>query len=387
MPFLEEGLAAVADDDVELRARLLARLSGALRDEHSRVHRDRVSSEAVELARHTGELSALAYALDGRAAAINAPDTIDECLVLGTELCEVASRIGDGERVVYGHIHRFIAELNLGRVAEAEADLAAASIIADELRQPTLRWQVGGGKAMVALAVGNFAESEDLIARALTFGERAHDWLAVPVYSLQLYALCDFRGEDLGPFEKKIEGLADQYPARPMLLCALAHLQARLMRYEDARTTLDQLAADEFSALPFDMEWLFATSLLAETCAILGAREPATTLLELMRPWDALNVMDMAEGIRGSTARYLGLLATTTERFDEAESHFERALEMNERMGARPWLAHTREDYGRMLIANGDEARGRSLVEQAVATYRDLGMDGPLARAAAVTEV
>ena len=174
VPFLEEGLAAVAGDDVELRARLLARLSGALRDEHSRVRRDRVSSEAVELARHTGELSALAYALDGRAAAINAPDTIDECLVLGTELCEVASRIGDGERVVYGHIHRFIAELNLGRVAEAEADLAAASIIADELRQPTLRWQVGGGKAMVALAVGNFAESEDLIARALTFGERAH---------------------------------------------------------------------------------------------------------------------------------------------------------------------------------------------------------------------
>ena len=123
VPFLEEGLAAVAGDDVELRARLLARLSGALRDEHSRVRRDRVSSEAVELARHTGELSALAYALDGRAAAINAPDTIDECLVLGTELCEVASRIGDGERVVYGHIHRFIAELNLGRVAEAEADL------------------------------------------------------------------------------------------------------------------------------------------------------------------------------------------------------------------------------------------------------------------------
>ncbi len=387
VPFLEEGLAAVADDDIELRARLLARLSGALRDEHSRVRRDRVSSEAVELARHTGELSALAYALDGRAAAINAPDTIDECLVLGTELCEVASRIGDGERVVYGHIHRFIAELNLGRVAEAEADLAAASIIADELRQPTLRWQVGGGKAMIALAVGNFAESEDLIARALTFGERAHDWLAVPVYSLQLYALCDFRGEDLGPFEKKIEGLAAQYPARPMLLCALAHLQARLMRYEDARTILDRLAADEFSALPFDMEWLFATSLLAETCAILGAREPATTLLELMRPWDALNVMDMAEGIRGSTARYLGLLATTAERFDEAESHFERALEMNERMGARPWLAHTQEDYGRMLTENGDEARGRLLAEQAVAAYRDLGMDGPLARAAAVTEV
>ncbi len=86
-------------------------------------------------------------------------------------------------------------------------------------------------------------------------------------------------------------------------------------------------------------------------------------------------------------SRDLGLLASLLERFDDSERHFEDALAMNERMGLRPWLAHTQEDYGRMLIENGDEARGRSLVDQAVATYRDLGMDGPLARAAAVTEV
>ena len=41
VPLLEEGLAALAEEDVELRARLLARLAGALRDEHSRDRRDR----------------------------------------------------------------------------------------------------------------------------------------------------------------------------------------------------------------------------------------------------------------------------------------------------------------------------------------------------------
>src|SRR5207245_11084241 len=66
VPLLEEGLAALGDEDVELRVRLLARLSGALRDEPSRDRRERLSREAVELARRTGNQSALAHALDGR---------------------------------------------------------------------------------------------------------------------------------------------------------------------------------------------------------------------------------------------------------------------------------------------------------------------------------
>ena len=47
VPLLEEGLVALADEDVALRVRLLARLAGALRDEPSRDRRDRLSREAV----------------------------------------------------------------------------------------------------------------------------------------------------------------------------------------------------------------------------------------------------------------------------------------------------------------------------------------------------
>jgi DNA-binding SARP family transcriptional activator len=54
VPLLEEGLEAVPAESVELRARLLARLAGALRDEHSRERRAALSAEAVELARRTG---------------------------------------------------------------------------------------------------------------------------------------------------------------------------------------------------------------------------------------------------------------------------------------------------------------------------------------------
>ena len=130
---LEEGLAALSKQDVELRARLLARLAGALRDEHSRQRRDNLSREAVELARRTGDSAALAYALAGRAHAIIAPDTVAECLALASELCDVAARSGDSERLVAGHMLRIMAHLIVGDVREAAADLAAASRAADEL--------------------------------------------------------------------------------------------------------------------------------------------------------------------------------------------------------------------------------------------------------------
>ena len=50
---------------------------------------------------------------------------------------------------------------------------------------------------------------------------------------------------------------------------------------------------------------------------------------------------------------------------------------MNERMGARPWLAKTQHDYAQMLLARddaGDRTRALKLMGYADATYRELGM-------------
>ena len=50
---------------------------------------------------------------------------------------------------------------------------------------------------------------------------------------------------------------------------------------------------------------------------------------------------------------------------------------MNARMGARPWVAHTQHDYAQMLLDReeaGDRARGTEWIGQALATYRELGM-------------
>jgi DNA-binding SARP family transcriptional activator len=379
VPLLEEGLAALAEDDFELRARLLARLAGALRDEPSRDRRDALSGEAVELARRTGDAAALAYALDGRASAIVAPDTVAECLALGSELCEVAERCGDRERVIAGHSHRHIAQMQVGDVRAAELELDAMIAIADELKQPARLWQAWGARAMLTIAAGRLDEGEELSSRALALGERAQRDAAIPVYQLQRYTLCEFRGT-LDAVEPAIRDLIADHPARAVFRCAHALLLARLGRLPETGRALEELAHDDFSALPFDQEWLFGMSLLAETAGSLGDAGSAGVVHRLLEPWAALNVVDVGEGMRGSVARYLGIAATTMRRWDEAERHFERAAAMNARMGARPWLAYTRDDHARMLLARerpGDRERARRLLDEAHAGYREIGMRPP----------
>jgi DNA-binding CsgD family transcriptional regulator len=79
----------------------------------------------------------------------------------------------------------------------------------------------------------------------------------------------------------------------------------------------------------------------------------------------------------GAAARYLGLLATTIGRWEDAWQHFEDALAMNARMRAWPWLAHTQHEYATMLLARGQpdaHAPAEALLHQALLTARELGM-------------
>jgi tetratricopeptide (TPR) repeat protein len=76
------------------------------------------------------------------------------------------------------------------------------------------------------------------------------------------------------------------------------------------------------------------------------------------------------------------------ERWDEAETHFGEALDVNQRVGARPWLAHSQEDYARMLLARSkpaDRNMALRLLDDACASYRELGMDAWARRASVVT--
>jgi tetratricopeptide (TPR) repeat protein len=377
-PLLERALAALGDEESTLRVKLLARLAGGpLRDASFPPERKAaLSREALETARQMGDRGTLAYALDGYIAANHSPAYTPEQVRLGTELIELAIEAGDLERAVEGYEHRLGGLIELGEMRRAKADLAAMAELAQELRQPSQVWFVAALQAHLALLEGRFGEAEELIERARSLGERAQSWNAAVAFGLQRYLLRREQGR-LAEMEGLVRRAAHDYPTYGIWRCVLAQMAVELGHEAEARETLEVLARDDFAALPFDEMWLASTGLLAETAGSLVDARAAAPLYERMLPFHDRVAVAYSELSTGSVARYLGLLATTLEQWDDAVRHFEHAIDVNRRVGARPWLAHTQDDYARMLRAramSGDRENALELRAEALATYRELGM-------------
>lgn len=112
-------------------------------------------------------------------------------------------------------------------------------------------------------------------------------------------------------------------------------------------------------------------------CATLGGVEWAGILYPQLAPYAGLFPTAALGTPALVVAHSLGLLATTLGRFDEAEAHFAAAEVVHQSIGAPTWLARTRLEWARMLLARrqpGDAERARDSLGQALATARQLGL-------------
>lgn len=299
---------------------------------------------------------------------------------------QIASAIGDGERLFQGHHYRLAILLERGDIPAVRVQLEANARLAEQLRQPAQRWYVRATMAILHLFEGRFSDAEALINEAFEAGRQAESMHAVGVVRLQQYALRREQAR-LAELEEVLRGSVEEYAFWPWMRCALLHLYVELGRRADARSLLESIAAQDFADLPWDNDWLMGMSLLSEAVAHLRDTDRASRLYELLAPYSERNGYGHPEFCTGSISRPLGVLAGMLGRHDEAERHFEEALEMNERMGARPWVAHTQHDYAAMLLSRGkvgDVQRAGSLLAAAHDTARALGMTALERRLAAL---
>jgi tetratricopeptide (TPR) repeat protein len=183
--------------------------------------------------------------------------------------------------------------------------------------------------------------------------------------------------------EEGVRAAVVEFAWYPLHRAALVLLLIDLGREIEAREQFATLAAGEFRALYRDNEWLLGMSLASEACALLGEEAAAETLYEQLVPFAGRHAIGQVEGSMGAVDRYLGLLARTMGRSDEAEGHLTEAIRLNERMGARPWVAHTQHDLASVLRqrnAAGDHRRAAELEQAALQTARSLGMTALAAR-------
>jgi DNA-binding SARP family transcriptional activator len=370
---LEEALDALGERVTTWRARVLARLAGALRDELDPARRVHLGELAVSVAREAGDPAALAYALNGLSAGMQALPDFERRLAIAAELQRVASQVDDKEALYDVHIAESLVYFELGNHAAVREATAAMHTLADELRQPAQRWATAAMDALLSLHEGRLDDADALIERALVLGQRAQRREAAAGYALQLYALRREQGRAGETFELLATAARDT-PARPLFRCALACLAADLGHEAEARRHFEELAAGEFAIVPRDQEWLLTATLLAQTCLALHDTARAGQLYRLLMPFADRVASDVHEGSAGAVARTLGLLAAALGLEDEARAHLEAAIAINEKTEAVAWAAHARADLAELLTRRGAATEAAQLLDAASSTARRLHM-------------
>src|SRR5437588_2848281 len=375
---LEEALEVLPEEDSPMRARLLAS-HGVVLYFKSRMQSDELTREGVAMARRLEDPATLAYALAARHFAVFEPEWLEERLELARELIAVAQEAGEQDLAVEGRGHLIVDLLESGDVRGADKAIDEYARRAEELRRPTYRRMVAIRRAMRALMSGRLDEVEPILEReSIAGGWYELDPNIVQGSAVVVYELRRHQGR-LEELAGAMESLADQYPAVPAWRCALSLLYVSLGREDDARRELERVAVDGFAPIRGDANRLVGYSMLAQVLARLGDRELGTELYKLLLPYESFNVVVGAGwACEGSAAQSLGELAAALGRYEDAERHFEKALEMNVGLEAPPLVAETRMRYAAMLADRdgaGDRERASELIADALDVAQELGMD------------
>lgn len=133
-----------------------------------------------------------------------------------------------------------------------------------------------------------------------------------------------------GHCEARVAGLGP--PCAVTVHASLAAVDA--LDLDIGRVALDALAVDGYEIIPWNWGRPLMLRQVAELCGHVGTAEQATSLHELLAPYDGqILVAYNGTSIEGAAARGLGQLETVLERYDEAETHFETAIALEGGIG------------------------------------------------------
>jgi predicted ATPase/DNA-binding SARP family transcriptional activator len=387
---LRAALQALDESDSAIRASLLVQLAIELVCQHDWRQRTALSDAALAMARRVGHPPTLARVLIQRAAAQWNPRTLADRNATLLEAWQLAD--GAGHRLLAAHAAHLgsHAGLEAGDLARTELMLEALGKLVAQLGQPIIEWYHAIERAKLCVVVSSPKEAERLAVAAYEIGRRAGQPDATVWFLGHLFAARFLEGT-LDAGEPDLQRLFEQPGSAPivgpeltpsrsiplMITAAMSAMLCEVGRIEDGRRHFEELMA-QLEDLPLDFSTLAILVHAAIACAHLGDARRAEQLHALLEPYDGQFVSTGASWF-GAVAHHLALLCTTIGRLDAADAHFAAAQRAYERLGADAWLSRCRLDWAVAVLAREggpghDPRRAQALLDQVLASARDLGM-------------
>lgn len=373
---LREALEQLGGGDLALRARVLSRLATELYWAKPAVDTNSLSAEAVDLARRSGDASALGYTLIGRLHCIAAPEFVAERERIVEEVLALAA--GGGELAMNGYLWRLGNLQQLGRMDEARACGDALMKAVDASRQPGDLWLGAAVRAQRALVEGRLEEAESAIEPILMQSRRKANAEQAAV------ALTFLVRRDQGRQAEFTDGMRSFAYAAPdarVWRAALSMLYAESGALAEARAELEALAGDGLDLVHRDNGWSLAMACLAVTCSACGSAAHAAELSRILEPYDGENVVGGPFCFLGPVSYYLGILAHTEGRAADAACHLDAALAAARGARARPSIARILVAQARVLRGSGEDDAASALLNEAAALAAEIGLEGVAADA------
>lgn len=353
---LVETATREAHDD-SMKARLLARLARELLgDPTAAERRRRLADEALDLARQVGDKRVLAEVLDARLGALWDPSSAEDRLATGTEIVDLARSAGDQGRERHGLFWRFVALMELGRVAEAEAALAEFERLAELSGDTAASAMAVARRSMLAVVRGRLHEASQLADQFLALGRRC----GLPDTEAVTGTLKGMIIKERGDRDAAAVGVellmayARKYPGHFHETTAAAIL-AWLGRISEASLELERCLPRLLTGS--GPRWLGAMADLAVVATFAEDKEAAVPIRAALLPYQArLGVFGGAVMCLEPVSHFLGMLELTLGMAEEAVSHFQDAVRMEQTIGALPHQARSLWWLSRALEARGSTA-------------------------------
>jgi DNA-binding NarL/FixJ family response regulator len=383
---IEEALSNLPDDEMVIRADVLAYRAMSLCFNGRRGDAERVAFDALSVAQRSGDKLVLCNSLCMALLVLRGrPEKLSERIRLGEQALDLAVEISDSS----GHILMLndprewliLTCQELGDMDRVNALIQYLETSIEQHYSFKNHYFAASASANQALFEGRWQQAETLIEEAVELGSDRLDDSAEGVYGVQMFML----NRELGRLPM-VQGALKQMLAKdnnavwaPGLLATYTELGM----LDDARDIFEHLAANDFRPLGEGELFLTCLVYMIEACVELNDTDRASALYQRLVPYSGQMLPHATAVSHGPADLYLGMMSSLMNHLDEAQQLFAKATALCEKSAPNMWQAHIQYRHAQVLKRHNFSG-GRSifdeLVKQARATAQTMGMVNLLAK-------